>query len=66
MPWQGRRLAMLASIGRAMSWPISSPRRESVGIVAEELGTEIKRMNARIVAFDDNEILRGQEHTAFS
>jgi hypothetical protein len=58
---------MLASMGRAMSWPsLPLQRRESVGIVAEELGTEIKRMNARIVAFDDNEILRRQEHTAFS
>jgi hypothetical protein len=33
--------------------------------MAEELWAEVKRMNARIIAFDHNEILRAQEYVVF-
>ena len=33
--------------------------------MAEELGAEVQGMNARIIAFDYNEILGAQEHVAF-
>ena len=33
--------------------------------MAEELGAEVQRMDARIIAFDYNEIPRAQEYVAF-
>jgi hypothetical protein len=33
--------------------------------MAEELGAEVKRMNARIIALDHKEILRAQEYAVF-
>ena len=40
-------------------------RHELARVVAEELGTEVKCMNAGIIAFDYNEIFRAQEHVVF-
>ena len=65
--YQGQRSAAPASTERAISSPISSPSNgtELVGVMSEELWAEVKCVNARIIAFDHNEILCAQEHFVF-
>src|SRR6516162_7795997 len=72
--WQFlRRLVPRATLGgagldRVPDQPadvLTLARHELARVVAEELGTEVKCMNAGIIAFDYNEIFRAQEHVVF-
>ena len=65
--YQGRRWVALASTARAdpPADVLTLEQHELAEVVAEELGTEVKCMNAGIIAFDYNEILRAQEHVVF-